>query len=107
MIWVIRIIVYGGLFALAFTFLFPLGIIGMLLGAPLAALAILLDVYLTGKLSGRDPKEVAAERILRLDYALSKPGESALGQLEQGDNSPLGPERQIEENPSDNNERPL
>lgn len=80
-IWAIRIPVYGFGFYLALTYLYPLGFIGLVLAGPSAALVIGLDLFITAKIRKQTVSQAVAARLLRVDKALSPPGQSALGQL--------------------------
>lgn len=88
-LWLIRLPLYGLGAYIALSKLLPLGPLGMLLGAALAAAVIGADLAVSAKLRGRSVEETALLRVLAADRVLAKEGESLAeryqGQLEEGE----------------------
>jgi hypothetical protein len=74
LIWLIRFVVYGGLAVLALGVIAPAigGQIGILVTAPLAAVALAIDVLLTAKFRKTTPENIISSRMLLLDDVLSE-----------------------------------
>ena len=69
-IWSYRIIVYSAAVYVSFTYLFPIGDAGPYIAAPLAALAIAGDLFLTAKFRGTDVAAEVAKRLALADKVL-------------------------------------
>lgn len=87
LIWVIRFICYGGLAILAIGIIAPAigGTFGLLVTAPLAGLAIAIDVFLTAKIRKTTVENIVSSRLLIADSVLaekSKEGENPVPELE-------------------------
>jgi uncharacterized protein YqfA (UPF0365 family) len=74
LIWLVRFIVYGGLAILALGVIAPAigGQIGILITAPLAAVALAVDVLVTARLRKTTPTNIVSSRMLLLDDFLSE-----------------------------------
>jgi len=77
-----RFVVFGGAFVLVWRVIYVQlsGGLGLLLGALLAASAIVLEIWLTSKLGGRSLRDVVTWRLLFIDRLLSRPGEAIVDQ---------------------------
>jgi hypothetical protein len=76
MLWPARFLLYSLAAWLGLWVIFPAageGVLGMLLAAPTAALAIGLDIFLSARVLGRSGETEAARRLLVLDRALRAP----------------------------------
>ena len=87
LIWVIRFIVYGALAVLSLGVIAPAigGSIGLLLTAPLAGLALAIDIFLTAKMKSTTVDKIVSSRLLIVDSVLSgedKSGQSSVPELE-------------------------
>lgn len=79
LIWGLRFLIYGGLAILSLGVIAPAigGGIGIFAAAPLAALAVALDVFLTAKMRKTTVVNIASSRMLMIDSVLSKNGSDA------------------------------
>jgi hypothetical protein len=79
LIWIARIIIYPAMAYLGLAVIMPMfssHLLGLLLAAPTAALALGLDLGITAWGKRRSIGEVATRRALIIDHLLSQPGES-------------------------------
>jgi hypothetical protein len=78
-IWIARIIIYPAMGYLGLAVIMPAfssQIVGLLLAAPTAAIALGLDLWITAWGKKKTLGEVATSRALIIDHLLSEPGES-------------------------------
>jgi len=100
-LWLIRLPLYGACAYVALFVLRPHGMLGLMAGALLAAVAIAGDLALSSRLRGWGLEQEAARRVLIADRVLARRGESLAeryqGQLEEAEVV----EAEVIEGPSD------
>lgn len=87
LIWAIRFAVYGALAVLSLGVIAPTigGSIGLLATAPLAGLALAIDIFITAKMKSTSVDKIVSSRLLIVDSVLSgedKSGQSSVPELE-------------------------
>lgn len=73
-LWIIRIVLYGGAAFVGLGIIMPAiggGILGVLVAAPTASLALAADIWISARLRKEPVEQNVARRVMILDYILS------------------------------------
>lgn len=93
LVWLLRFLVYGGLAVLSLGVIAPAvggGLLGLLITAPLAGVAIMIDLWLTAKWRKTSIDKIVSSRMLLADSVLS-------GEKNKEQNQPLELEASVVE----------
>lgn len=79
LIWLLRLVIYGGFAILSLGVIAPAigGQVGIFASAPLAGLAVFLDLFLTSKIRKTSIENVVSSRFLLVDSVLTDKGKEA------------------------------